>query len=93
MGVENEKERISAEVIRTSPASPVALVLPTVNPAVEKKEVPASKLHPAFYVMYLGIPPEMDEIQAQTYTNLLVPGSLSVRVSSCSIKRFLPMTD
>ena len=51
MGVENEKERISAEVVRSGPASPTAPVLPTVNPAVEKKEVPASTLHPAVYVM------------------------------------------
>ena len=53
MGVENEKERVSAEVIRSGPASPTAPVLPTVNPAVEKKEVPASTFHPAVYVMYV----------------------------------------
>ena len=51
MGVEGEKERISAEVVRSGPASPIAPVLPTVNPAVEKKEVPASTVHPAVYVM------------------------------------------
>ena len=53
MGVGGEKERVSAEVIRSDPASPTAPVLPTVNPAVEKREAPASKLHPAFYVMYV----------------------------------------
>ncbi len=50
MGVENEKERVSAEVMRSGPASPTAPVLPTVNPAVEKSEPPASTLHPAVYV-------------------------------------------
>lgn len=53
MGVENEKERVSAEVIRSGPESTVAPVLPTVNPAVERKEVPASTFHPAVYVMYV----------------------------------------
>ena len=46
-----DKERISAEIVRSQPGSPTIPVLPTVNPAVEKREVPASKLHPAFYVM------------------------------------------
>ncbi|KAL8793022.1 MAG: hypothetical protein Q9195_004333 [Heterodermia aff. obscurata] len=53
MGVENEKERVSAEIVRSGPASSTAPVLPTVNPAVEKKEVPASTFHPAVYVMYV----------------------------------------
>ena len=47
----HEKERISAEIIRSGPGSPTLPVLPTVNPDVEKKEQPASKLHPAVYVM------------------------------------------
>ena len=46
-----EKERVSAEISRSGPGSPTLPVLPTVNPDVEKKEQPASKLHPAFYVM------------------------------------------
>lgn len=53
MGAENEKERVSAEVIRSGPESTVLPILPTVNPAVEKKEVPASSFHPAVYVMYV----------------------------------------
>ena len=58
MGVENEKERISAEVIRSGPDTPTAPVLPTVNPAVEKKEVPGSNVHPAIYVTYVStLPP------------------------------------
>ena len=53
MGVENEKERISAEVARSGPASPTAPILPTVNPATEKREAPAAAtFHPAVYVMY-----------------------------------------
>ena len=51
MGAENEKERVSAEVVRSDPSTPVAPVLPTVNPAVEKSEPPAAKLHPSIYVM------------------------------------------
>lgn len=53
MGVENEKERASAEIVRSGPVSPSEPVLPIVNPAtVEKKgEPPASKVHPAFYVI------------------------------------------
>lgn len=51
MGVENEKERISAEVVRSDPSTPVAPVLPTVNPDVEKREPPAAKLHPSIYVI------------------------------------------
>lgn len=46
-----EKERVSAEIIRSGPGSPTLPVLPTVNPDVEKREQPAAKLHPAFYVM------------------------------------------
>ncbi|KAL9612331.1 MAG: hypothetical protein Q9167_003064 [Letrouitia subvulpina] len=51
MGVENEKERASAEIVRSGPVSPSEPILPVVNPAtVEKKsEPPASKIHPAFY--------------------------------------------
>ena len=48
----SEKERISAEIIRDGPATPTMPVLPTVNPEIEKREAPASKLHPAIYVMY-----------------------------------------
>ena len=51
----SEKERISAEIVRPGPDSPTAPVLPTVNPDVEKKEQPAAKLHPAFYVMYVSV--------------------------------------
>ena len=47
----SEKERISAEMIRDEPAAPTLPVLPTVNPEIEKREAPASQLHPAFYVM------------------------------------------
>lgn len=47
----SEKERISAEIIRDGPATPTMPVLPTVNPEIEKREAPASTLHPAFYVM------------------------------------------
>lgn len=50
MGVEIEKERVSAEIMRSGLASPTAPVLPTVNPAAEKSEPPASTLHPAVYV-------------------------------------------
>jgi hypothetical protein len=46
----SEKERMSADI-----GSPVrdtaAPMLPTVNPEVQKMEPPASKIHPAFYVM------------------------------------------
>lgn len=48
MGVENEKERVSAEIMRSDP--PTAPVLPTVNPDLEKSTPPASTLHPAVYV-------------------------------------------
>ncbi len=51
MTVEPEKERISAEVIRSGPESPGAPILPTVNPAVEKSEPPKAKLHPSVYIM------------------------------------------
>ncbi|KAI4152934.1 MAG: hypothetical protein L6R39_001715 [Caloplaca ligustica] len=53
MGVDGEKERISAEIIRSGAVSPSEPILPVVNPAVatEKKPEPvASKIHPAFYV-------------------------------------------
>lgn len=51
----SEKERVSAEIIRDGPATPTLPVLPTVNPEIEKRELPASKLHPAFYVMYVSL--------------------------------------
>ena len=51
----SEKERISAEMIRDGPAAPTLPVLPTANPEIEKKEVPASQLHPAFYVMWVPL--------------------------------------
>ena len=51
MAIEPEKERVSAEFIRNAPESPVAPVLPTVNPAVEKSEAPQAKLHSSVYVM------------------------------------------
>lgn len=47
----SEKERMSAEIIRDGPATPTLPVLPTVNAESEKREPPASKLHPAVYVM------------------------------------------
>ena len=51
----SEKERISAEIIRDGPATPTLPVLPTVNPEIEKREPPASKLHPAFYVVWVPL--------------------------------------
>lgn len=60
----SEKERISAEVIRDGPATPTLPVLPTVNPEIEKREPPASQLHPAFYVMsVLFTWPQIDRAQ------------------------------
>ena len=54
MGVEGEKERVSAETTRSAPTSPTEPILPIVNPTVasEKKapESPSNKIHPAFYV-------------------------------------------
>ncbi|KAL8948981.1 MAG: hypothetical protein Q9222_004869 [Ikaeria aurantiellina] len=54
MGADAEKERMSAEIIRSGPVSPSEPVLPIVNPAAisEKKVDPpaASNVHPAFYV-------------------------------------------
>lgn len=47
----SEKERISAEIIRDGPGTPTMPVLPTVNLEIEKRETPASTLHPAFYVV------------------------------------------
>lgn len=53
MNDSEKKDRLSSEYIRTDPASPVVPVLPTVNPAAEKSEAPAVKLHAAFYVAYV----------------------------------------
>ncbi|KAL8968827.1 MAG: hypothetical protein Q9183_002290 [Haloplaca sp. 2 TL-2023] len=54
MGVEGEKERVSAEITRSAPTSPTEPILPIVNPTVtsEKKapDSPSNKIHPAFYV-------------------------------------------
>ena len=71
MGVETEKERVSAEVVRSGPASPTAPVLPIVNPAVEKKEVPASTMHPAVYVMCVyALNPESVGSESELTVNL-----------------------
>ena len=48
MTTENEKERPSGESPRGEASSSL---LPTVNPANEKPELPKSTLHPAFYVI------------------------------------------
>ena len=51
MGADGEKERLSAEVIRT-PVASSAPVLPTVNPTVEKSEPSISnRIHPSVYVI------------------------------------------
>lgn len=53
MGVEGEKERISAEITRSGAVSPSEPVLPVVNPAAvseKRPDPPASNIHPAFYV-------------------------------------------
>lgn len=54
MGADGEKDRVSAEIIRSGAVSPSEPILPVVNPAIisEKKvDSPASsQLHPAFYV-------------------------------------------
>ncbi|KAI4173560.1 MAG: hypothetical protein LQ343_002898 [Gyalolechia ehrenbergii] len=53
MGVDGEKERISAEITRSGAVSPSEPVLPVVNPAAiseKKPDPPASNIHPAFYV-------------------------------------------
>lgn len=54
MGADNEKDRISAELIRSGAVSPSEPILPVVNPAItnEKKLDPSasSNIHPAFYV-------------------------------------------
>ncbi|KAL8712615.1 MAG: hypothetical protein Q9220_003146 [cf. Caloplaca sp. 1 TL-2023] len=54
MGVDAEKERMSAEIIRSGPVSPTEPILPTVNPAAiseKKADSPAaSNIHPAVYV-------------------------------------------
>ncbi|KAK4697239.1 hypothetical protein P7C71_g802, partial [Lecanoromycetidae sp. Uapishka_2] len=47
----SEKERLSGDIVRSGPGSPMLPVLPTVNPEVEKQQQPAAKLHPAFYVI------------------------------------------
>lgn len=46
-----EKERLSGDIARSAPGSPMLPVLPTVNPEVEKQQQPSAKLHPAFYVI------------------------------------------
>lgn len=64
----SEKERISAEVIRDGPAAPTLPVLPTVNPEIEKREPPASQLHPAFYVMWVSFTwPQIDRAQHHAF--------------------------
>ncbi|KAL8654658.1 MAG: hypothetical protein Q9210_001380 [Variospora velana] len=53
MGVDGEKERISAEITRSGAVSPSEPILPVVNPAIVSEKRPestASKIHPAFYV-------------------------------------------
>lgn len=53
MGVDGEKERLSAEIIRSGAVSPSEPILPVVNPGIvgeKKPESPSSKIHPAFYV-------------------------------------------
>ena len=50
MSADQEKERISDEVTRVDPAAPI---LPIVNPATEKSELPKAGLHPSVYVMYV----------------------------------------
>ncbi|KAL8941413.1 MAG: hypothetical protein Q9216_002258 [Gyalolechia sp. 2 TL-2023] len=53
MGVDGEKERISAEITRSGAVSPSEPVLPVVNPAAvseKKPDPPVSNIHPAFYV-------------------------------------------
>ena len=48
MAVDGEKERVSGEITREGPGSPI---LPTVNPAAEKSEPPKAAFHPSVYVM------------------------------------------
>lgn len=53
MGVDGEKERISAEITRSGAVSPSEPILPVVNPAAvseKRPDPPASNIHPAFYV-------------------------------------------
>ncbi|KAL8906915.1 MAG: hypothetical protein Q9207_001723 [Kuettlingeria erythrocarpa] len=53
MGVDGEKERMSAEITRSGAVSPSEPILPVVNPtAISEKrpDPPASNIHPAFYV-------------------------------------------
>lgn len=47
MASDPEKERVSADIVRSRPDSPV---LPIVNPSIEKAEPPALAIHPAVYV-------------------------------------------
>ncbi|KAL8762589.1 MAG: hypothetical protein Q9184_001443 [Pyrenodesmia sp. 2 TL-2023] len=53
MGVDGEKERMSAEITRSGAVSPSEPILPVVNPAAvseKRPDPPASNIHPAFYV-------------------------------------------
>lgn len=53
MGVDGEKERMSAEITRSGAVSPSEPILPIVNPAAvseKRPDPPASNIHPAFYV-------------------------------------------
>ena len=62
----SEKERMSAEIIRDGPGTSTLPVLPTVNPEIEKREPPASQLHPAFYVMWVPRPGQQRERAERT---------------------------
>ena len=53
MGNDPEKERVSADIVRPISDPPI---LPTVNPALEKVEPPASKIHPAVYIVSVSSP-------------------------------------
>ncbi|KAL8738174.1 MAG: hypothetical protein Q9181_000987 [Wetmoreana brouardii] len=59
MGVDGEKERISAEITRDGAVSPSEPILPVVNPAIvseKKADPPASNIHPAFYIItWIGL--------------------------------------
>lgn len=48
MGNDSEKERVSADFMRSKTGSPI---LPTTSPMIEKIEPPSSNVHPALYVM------------------------------------------
>ena len=67
----SEKERISAEIVRDGPALPTIPVMPTVNPEIEKRETPASQLHPAFYVMYVFHNGSEEDMRPHTYLHTL----------------------